>query len=398
MTKVQGKGHLIDLKGHIEGDADFLRTAVKSALEAALEAEMTEALGAEKSERTEGRLGYRSGYYQRSLITRVGTLELRVPQDRGGRFSTELFERYQRSEKALVGALAEMYVQGVSTRKVKVVTEALCGHEFSASSISQINKTLDAALTAFARRRLEEPYPYLILDARYERVREGGVITSQAVLVAVAVDGEGRRQVLAVDLANRESRSSWRDFLLDLRQRGLHGVEFVVSDDHPGLKAAIREVLSEAAWQRCYVHFLRNALDYVPRKVDDDCLMELRWFYDRRELGEVRRDLAAWLAKWQDKYPKLCTWVEDNIEETLTFYRLPLAHHKHMKSTNMLERLNQEIKRRTHVVRIFPNAESCLRLVRALAVETHENWLEAIRYLNMDHLKEHKKQLMRRAA
>jgi putative transposase len=321
-----------------------------------------------------------------------------VPQDRGGRFSTELFERYQRSEKALVGALAEMYVQGVSTRKVKVVTEALCGHEFSASSISQINKTLDAALTAFARRRLEEPYPYLILDARYERVREGGVITSQAVLVAVAVDGEGRRQVLAVDLANRESRSSWREFLLDLKQRGLHGVEFVVSDDHPGLKAAIREVLSEAAWQRCYVHFLRNALDYVPRKVDDDCLMELRWFYDRRELGEVRRDLAAWLAKWQDKYPKLCTWVEDNIEETLTFYRLPLAHHKHMKSTNMLERLNQEIKRRTHVVRIFPNAESCLRLVRALAVETHENWLEAIRYLNMDHLKEHKKQLMRRAA
>ena len=410
MTKVQGKGQLIDLKGHIERDADFLRTAVKVALEAALEAEMTEALGAEKGERSETRLGYRSGYYQRSLITRVGTLERRVPQDRAGRFSTELFERYQRSARALVGALAEMYVQGVSTRKVKAVTEALCGHEFSASSISQINKTLDAALTAFCRRRLEEPYPYLILDARCERVREGGVITSQAVLIAVAVDGEGRRQVLAVELANRESRSSWRDFLLGLKQRGLHGVEFVVSDDHPGLKAAIREVLTEAAWQRCYVHFLRNALDYVPRKVDDDCLMELRWFGacpraglrpdpgDRRDLAEVRRDLAAWLAKWQDKYPKLCGWVEDNIEETLTFYRLPLAHHKHMKSTNMLERLNQEIKRRTHVVRIFPNAASCLRLVRALAVETHENWLEAIRYLNMDHLKEHKKQLMRQAA
>ena len=224
------------------------------------------------------------------------------------------------------------------------------------------------------------------------------MIASQAVLIAVAVDGEGRRQVLAVDLANRESRSSWRDFLLNLKQRGLHGVEFVVSDDHPGLKAAIREVLTEAAWQRCYVHFLRNALDYVPRKVDDDCLMELRWFYDRRDIAEVRRDLAAWLAKRQDKYPKLCTWMEDTIEETLTFYRLPLAHHKHMKSTNMLERLNQEIKRRTQVVRIFPDAASCLRLVRALAVETHENWLEAIRYLNMDHLKEHKKQMMRRAA
>jgi putative transposase len=398
MTKVQGKDAIIELKEQLRGDPDFLRGAVQAAVEATLEAEMTEALGAAKSERTEARLGYRSGYYHRSLVTRVGVLELRVPQDRAGRFSTELFERYQRSEKALVGALAEMYVQGVSTRKVKAVTEALCGHEFSASSISQINKTLDEALTAFARRRLSEPYPYLILDARYERVREGGVITSQAVLIAVAVDGEGRRQVLAVELANRESRSSWRDFLLELKQRGLHGVEFVVSDDHPGLKAAIREVLAEAAWQRCYVHFLRNALDYVPRKVDDDCLMELRWFYDRRDLAEVRRDLAAWLGKWQDKYPKLCTWVEDNIEETLTFYRLPLAHHKHMKSTNMLERLNQEIKRRTHVVRIFPNAESCLRLVRALAVEMHENWLEAIRYLNMDHLKEHKKQMMRQAA
>ncbi len=287
-----------------------------------------------------------------------------------------------------MSALAEMYVQGVLTRKVKAVTETLCGHEFSATSISEANKSLDAALTAFARRRLKEPYPYLILDARYERVREDGVIASQAVLIAVAVDGDGRRQVLAVELANRESRSSWRDFLSDLKQRGLRGVEFVVSDDHPGLKAAIREVLTEAVWQRCYVHFLRNALDYVPRKVDDDCLMELRWFYDRRDLAEVRRDLATWLGKWQGKYAKLCAWVEDNIEETLTFYRLPLAHHKHMKSTNMLERLNQEIKRRTHVVRIFPNAASCLRLVRALAVEAHENWLEAIRYLNMDHLKE----------
>jgi putative transposase len=218
------------------------------------------------------------------------------------------------------------------------------------------------------------------------------------VLIAVAVDGEGRRQVLGVDLANRESRSSWRDFLLQLQERGLFGVEFVVSDDHPGLKKAIREVLSGAAWQRCYVHFLRNALDYVPRKVDDDCLQELRWIYERRELAEVRGDIAAWLGKWQVKYPKLCDWVEENIEETLTYYRLPREHHKHMKSTNMLERLNQELKRRTHVVRIFPNAASCLRLVRALAVETHENWLEGTRYLNMQHLVEHKREALRQAA
>ncbi|MFO1084416.1 MAG: IS256 family transposase [Reyranellaceae bacterium] len=398
MTKREGSSSIVGLKGLLEGDEDFVRTAVQGFVQEALEAEMTEAIGASKGERTEGRLSYRSGYYGRTLVRRVGTLELRVPQDRAGRFSTELFERYQRSEKALVASLAEMYVQGVSTRKVKAVTEVLCGHSFSASSISQINKSLDENLKAFAERRLSEAYPYLILDARYERIREGGVITNQAVLVAIGVDWEGRRQVLAVELANRESRSSWKDFLLALKGRGLHGVEFVVSDDHAGLKAAIREVLTEASWQGCYVHFLRNALDYVPRRLKDDCLQELRWMYDRRELAEVRRDLAAWLGKWQDRYPKLCSWVEDNIEETLTYYRLPLAHHKHMKSTNMLERLNQELKRRTHVVRIFPNAASCLRLVRALAVETHENWLEAIRYLNMDHLKEHKKITLRMAA
>jgi putative transposase len=375
-----------------------LRPLVEAVLQQVLEAEMTEALGASKSERTAGRVGYRSGSYSRSLITRVGTIELRVPQDRQGRFSTSLFEHYQRSEKALVAALAEMYVQGVSTRKVKAITEELCGHEFSASSISEINKTLDERLRSFAERQLKEPFAYLILDARYEKIREGGVISSQAVLVAIGVDWDGRRQVLAVDLANRESQSSWKDFLQKLKGRGLHGVEYVVSDDHAGLKASIPEILPEAVWQRCYVHFLRNALDYVPRKVDDDCLQELRWIYDRRDLAEVHRDIALWLRKWETKYPKLTTWVEDNIEETLTYYRLPLQHHKHMKSTNMLERLNQEIKRRTHVVRIFPNTESCLRLVRALAVETHEGWLEDTRYLNMDHLKEHKKEALRALA
>jgi putative transposase len=398
MTERKSKAELIDVKELLGRDEDFVRAALEVLLQAALEAEMTEAIGAEKGERTETRLAYRSGYYGRSLITRVGTLELRVPQDRLGRFSTELFERYQRSEKALVGTLAEMYVQGVSTRKVKAVTEALCGHSFSASAISAVNKSLDEALRRFADRQLSEPFPYLILDARYEKVRESGIIVSQAVLIAVAVDGEGRRQVLGVELANRESRSSWRDFLSGLIRRGLFGVEFVVSDDHEGLKQAIREVLPGAAWQRCYVHFLRNALDHLPRKLADDCLQELRWIYDRRDLAEVRRDLAAWLAKWQAKHPKLCDWVEENIEETLTYYRLPLPHHKHMKSTNMLERLNQEIKRRTHVVRIFPNMESCLRLVRALAVETHENWLEGTRYLNMQHLFEHKKEALRQAA
>ena len=396
MTKKQGTTSMIDVKALLEGDGDYLRALVRAVVEATLEAEMTAALGAEKGERSAARLGYRSGYYGRTLVTRVGVLELRVPQDRDGRFSTRLFERYQRSEKALVAALAEMYVQGVSTRKVKAITEELCGHAFSASAISEINKTMDAELAAFFGQRLEKPYPYLILDARYERVRAAGVIMSQAVLVAIGVDWEGRRNVLGVELANRESATSWKDFLVGLKARGLEGVEFVVSDDHEALRRAIRETLPAAAWQRCYVHFLRNALDHLPRRAGDDCLQELRWLYDRRDLAEARQDLARWLTKWQAKHPKLCDWVEENIEETLTYFCLPQQHHKHMKSTNMLERLNQELKRRTHVVRIFPNAASCLRLVRALAVETHENWLEAIRYLNMAHLAEHKKEMLRK--
>jgi putative transposase len=395
MTQEKSSAAYASLKALAAEDQDFVRHLVREVMQEILEAEMTDALGAESGERTEARLGYRAGHYPRTLITRVGKLELRVPRDRDGRFSTALFERYQRSEKALVSALAEMYVQGVSTRKVKAITEELCGHSFSASAISQINKGLDENLSQFAHRHLDEPYPYLILDARYERVREGGVIRSQAVLVAIGINPDGYRQILGVELAGRESQTSWRDFLVALKERGLHGVEFVVSDDHQGLRRSLMEILPEAAWQRCYVHFLRNALDHMPRKRNDDCLQELRWLYDRRNLAEAQKDLAAWLSRWQTTYAKLCDWVEANIEETLTFYRLPLGHHKHVKSTNMLERLNEEIKRRTRVVRIFPNVDSCLRLIRALAVETHEGWLEEHRYLNMDLLAEHKRELLR---
>ncbi|WP_025290540.1 IS256 family transposase [Sphingomonas sanxanigenens] len=398
MTGKEVKPSVAAVQELLTQSGEGLREIVRSVMQAMLEAEMDDALGASKSERTETRLGYRSGYYSRTLVTRVGKLELRVPQDRNGRFSTELFERYQRSEQALVATLAEMYVQGVSTRKVKAITEELCGHSVSASAISAINKRLDASLAAFAGRQLAEPFPYLILDARYEKVREGGIVSSQAVLIAIGIDWDGRRQILAVEMANRESRSSWKDLLLGMRKRGLHGVEFIVADDHAGLRAAVREVLPEAAFQRCYVHFLRNALDHLPRKADDDCLQELRWLYDRRSVEEARRDLAVWIAKWSGRYPKLVAWAEEAIEETLTFYRLPRRHHKHLKSTNMLERLNEEIRRRTYVVRIFPNSDSCRRLVRALAVETHENWLEAHRYLNMDDLRELKKSQLRQAA
>ena len=377
-----------ELKSVLQEQPDFLQPVVQEAVQAILEVEMEECLQAGKHERSEQRLGYRSGYYRRRLITRVGTLWLRVPQDRSGHFNTQVFEQYQRSEKSLVAALAQMYVQGVSTRKVAAITEELCGHEFSASSISAITARLDEQLEEFSRRRLGAEYPYVVVDARYEKVREGGVIVSRAILMALGIDWEGRRQVLAVEYANRESQSSWRDFLSQLKERGLSGVQLIVSDDHPGLKAAIREVLPGVWWQRCYVHFLRNALDYLPRKADDDCLQELRWMYERRDVDEARRDLQQWLEKWAGKYPKLCAWVEANIEETWTFYRLPVAHHKHLKSTNLLERFNQEIKRRTLVVRIFPDEASCLRLIRAVAAEQHEEWMEGSRYLNADLLRE----------
>jgi putative transposase len=389
---------MAQMKSVLTQQKDFLVPVVQEAVQTILEMEMEECLQAGRHERTDQRLGYRSGYYRRRLITRVGTIVLRVPQDRAGHFSTQVFEQYQRSEKALVAALAQMYVQGVSTRKVAAITEELCGHEFSASSISAITARLDEQLAQFSRRLLTEAFPYVIFDARYERVREGGVIVSRAILIALGIDGEGRRQVLAVEYANRESQNSWKEFLVQLKDRGLQGVQLVVSDDHPGLKAAIREVLPGVWWQRCYVHFLRNTLDYLPRKADDDCLQELRWMYERRNVEEARRDLKQWLEKWGGKYPKLCAWVEANIEETWTFYRLPVAHHKHLKSTNLLERFNQEIKRRTLVVRIFPDEPSCLRLVRAIAAEQHEEWMEGSRYLNTDLLREQLKPMKERLA
>jgi len=370
---------------------EAMKLLLQSTIQATLEAEMEEALGAAKSERGESRRGYRSGHYRRKLITRVGTLELRVPQDREGLFSTEVFARYQRSEKALLLALAEMYVQGVSTRKVRAVTEELCGHGFSASTVSAATQQLDAELERVMHRPLTEEYPYLILDARYERVRENGVVRARAVLVALGVDWEGRRQVLGVQLANRESTSAWREFLIGLKQRGLRGVYLTVTDQHEGLKHAVAEVLPTSMWQRCYVHFLRNALDHVPRSADPACLQELRWLYDRRDVNEARHDLGQWLVRWQGKYPKLCLWAESAIEETFAFYRLPREHHKHLKSTNLLERLNQEFKRRTHIVRIFTDEACCLRLIRALAVEQHEEWMDGSRYLNMEPLREARK-------
>ncbi len=389
---------IAQFKQALKEDTDFLRPLIQTVAQELLEEEMNAAVGARKGERTHERLSYRSGHYRRSLVTRVGKIELMIPQDREGRFSTAIFERYQRSEKALVSSLIEMYVQGVSTRKVGEVAKELCGHEFSASAVSRMNKTLDEELKSFANRKLEVEYPYLVMDARYEKVRQNGVVRDCAVLVAVGINWDGRREILGVEQANRESASSWKDFLLGLKKRGLSGVRLTITDQHAGLRKAVREVLPESLWQRCYVHFLRNALDHLPRKGDDDCLQELRWIYDRRDSQEALQDLQGWIERWSARYPKLVNWVEEHIEETFTFYSFPRAHYKHIKSTNMLERFNQELKRRSHVVRIFPNEAALLRLMRALCVETHEDWIEAHRYLNMTHLKDHLKKTLKTKA
>ena len=374
---------LQEVKTILSQETDFLKPLLKTLLTEILQAEMREVVGVENYQRSGNRKGYRSGYYSRQYITRIGSIDLRIPRDREGKFCTELFDRYQRSEKALLTSLSEMYIQGVSTRKVKHITEELCGHEFSASTVSNINKTLDEHLSAFAQRTLSAKYPYIILDARYEKVREAGMITSQAILIAIGITEEGKKEVLGVELANRESRTSWKDFLLKLRKRGLTGVRFVVSDSHEGLKQSIMEIFSEAIWQRCFVHFLRNVLDYLPKRSDNICLQELRAIYERMTLKEALNSKQEWVTKWREKYPRLCDWVEDQIGETFAYYHLPEQHYKLMRSTNLLERINEEIKRRTRVVRIFPNSQSCLRLIRALVIEIHESWLVERKSLNM---------------
>jgi transposase-like protein len=275
MTQKRDNKGSQEIKAMIAEDGDFLRPLVRSVIQEFLEAEMAETVGAQKGERAEGRLGYRSGYYTRGLITRVGKLELRVPQDRNGRFSTEIFERYQRSEKALVAALTQMYIQGVSTRKVKAISEELCGHSFSASAISEINKKLDTELGRFARRELDSEYPYLIIDARYEKLRENGVIRSRAVLVAIGIDWDGRRQVLGVEMANRESATSWKDFLLGLKRRGLRGVVFasvtIILGSNGRLWKCCRRLTGSAAM--CIFYAMRSitCLAKLPMTVSLNC-------------------------------------------------------------------------------------------------------------------------------
>jgi putative transposase len=328
------------------------------------------------------------------LRTRVGTLNLLVPQDREGTFSTRLFSRYQRNEKALVLALMEMYVEGLSTRKVKEVTEELCGISFSKSLVSQLAGDLDAELRAWRNRRLEaKAYPYLFVDARYEKVRVDTRVVSQGVLIVSGVRDDGYREILAVEVADTESEATYQELFRSLKRRGLSGVELVVSDDHEGLKAAVSRHFQGASWQRCQVHYARNLLGMVSFAKRKELGADLRAIFaapDRERALGIASSVAE---KWRKKgHEKVAEHIEEHIEECLTYLAFPETHRRRIRTTNGLERLNQEIKRRTRVVRIFPNRESCLRLVTALAVEQSEEWVTGRRYLDMEELREHRRQ------
>src|SRR5215210_269179 len=376
-------------QGMLLDDPGFLRGIVERVLQEMLEAEMTQHIGAAPYERSAARAGHRNGHKMRALRTRVGTLNLSVPQDREGTFSTRLFSRYQRNEKALVLALMEMYVEGVSTRKVKDITEELCGTSFSKSTVSHLATGLDAELRAWRARPLEaKAYPYLFVDARYEKVRKGHRVVSQGVLVVSAVRDDGLREMVGIAVADTESEATYQEVFRSLKARGLSGVELVVSDDHEGLKAAVFRHFQGASWQRCQVHYARNLLGMVGAKKRKELSEGLRGVFAAASREVALRLASELAAHWRGSHPKVACHIEEHIEECLSCLAFPDSHRQRIRTTNGLERLNQEIKRRTRVVRIFPNPQACLRLVSALAVEQSEEWGTGRRYLDMSELEE----------
>lgn len=386
----EGKEKLLRETVSIFGDnQEPLKELVENICQNILEAEITRHLEAEPYQRSDNRKGYRNGYKPRALKTRIGKLSFQVPQSRDGSFSTELFARYQRSEKALSLALMETVIQGVSTRKVKKITEALCGTDFSAGLVSSLCKTMDEELDKFRNRDLSDTsYTYLIIDARYEKIRVAGQVVNQAVLIIVGVNEAGYREVLSVEIANLESESTWGEIFKRLKDRGLRGIRLVVSDDHQGLKNALFRYFSGVLWQRCQVHFIRNLLGLVSRKEKKQLIKSLHYIWESEDLKEAQSKIRQVVAFYEGKYPEVADKIEAETEETLSVLSLPQEHRKRLATTNCLERLSQTIKQRTRVVRIFPNRESCLRLVTALLQETHEDWITGHKYLNMSKSKE----------
>jgi putative transposase len=348
----------------------------------AMKLERSTVLGAQPFERTPLRRGQANGFKPKTVETRVGALELRVPQTRGVPFYPSSLEKGQRSERALKLAIAEMYVQGVTTRKVTAVMEELCGLEVTSTQVSRAVQALDAELTQWRERPLGEIL-YVFLDARYEKVRINGVVVTCALLVAIGITPAGQRTVLGLSVSLSEAEVHWRDFLASLQARGLHGVQLVVSDDHAGLKAALATRMAGVKWQRCQFHLAQNLLDYLPPNVpQEEASAELRGVFNAPNRAEAQRLLALMVTKYAPVSKKLAAWLETSIPEGLTVFDFPVEHRRRLRTNNSLERLNREIKRRTRVATQFPNEASLLRLATAVLMETDEEWQSDKRYLS----------------
>jgi putative transposase len=357
---------------------------LEAVLNQVLEAQMAEQLQAERYERTEERQGYRNGYKPRQLTTRVGRLTLRVPQARDGSFSTELFARYQRSEQALILTLMEMVVNGVSTRKVATITEELCGREFAKSTVSDLCKALDPLVEAWNGRDLSGTrYPFVVVDALVLKVRESGRVRVRSALLATGVNADGYREILGLQLGDSESERSWTDFFTWLKGRGLCGVDLVVSDHHGGLVNAVRVQFQGATWQRCQMHLSANIADATPKTLHDEVHARVRAIFEAPDMETARLLLARFVADYAESAPAAVATLERGFDDATAILALPVAYRIRLRTTNGVERLNEEIRRRERVIRIFPNRESAMRLLGALLMEQDEQWSTGKRYFDM---------------
>lgn len=374
------------LPGLLNGQ-DGLAKLVEVVLNQILEAQVSESLGADRHERSEERQGYRNGYRPRTLFTRVGPVTLQVPQTRDGSFSTDIFKRYQRSEQAFVLALMEMVVQGVSTRKVSAITEELCGTSFSKSTVSALCVGLDARVRAFNERRLDGDYPFILVDALFIKSREDDRVVMRAALVVSGIRADGHREILGVRIGDTESFATWDETFRWLKARGLKGVAYVISDQHGGLTQAIARHFHDATWQRCQVHLMRNLLGNCQARHRAEVAAGARLVLHAADMAEARRRLAEFGERFARTAARAVVCLETGFEDAMAVMALPEKYRKRLRTTNMQERLNEEIRRRERVIRIFPNDDSALRLIGALLAEQNEVWQER-RYLDMDEFAE----------
>jgi putative transposase len=372
------------LSGLLTSDTG-LQGLVETVLNQVLEAQVSDQIGALPYERSEQRRAYRNGSRPRTLYSRVGPLVLHVPQVRNGSFSTELFSRYQRSEQALVLAMMEMVLQGVSTRKVARVTEELCGTRFSRSTVSQLCTALDVRVRAWNERPLnEQAYPFVIVDALVVKVRRDEAVRSTSALIVSGVNETGHRELLGLRLGDSESEGSWSDMFAWLKRRGLRGVELLVSDAHSGLVKAARHYFQGVMWQRCQVHLERNVLGRTPRHLRARMAAGLRRIFDLPDHASARAAFRTLATELEAKAERAIELLEEGLDDALSVLVLPEKYRRRLRTTNMIERLNEEIRRRERVIRIFPNEASAVRLIGALLAEQHESWSTGKRYFDMN--------------